>query len=490
MSHPLDKYWRFACLWSTGPENIRPCKWHSNSQPTGTWVTYVSYILFVYQYTPSIVVKGGQGCYPMLCCHPQNVCVVELQRMFEHSNIIRLRFSRTNFFYERTFVDARWSIFGSNIAERSFGLARGAMHARRYSWNLALTLVMSRRAAEKEAVLNINFQLEEKRERQSFLSFKHLSGRNLKQFVCFAPGIVCSGLKQAATGDAWGSILLGLVWLISGSSKSFICMERTTCSSCALCALCRQASYTYSPATPTLLSSLGHEEGAGAGSFSSFAVPLTTNDMEKSSAQAFATTTDWQSNGVSNRRSTRRLDKRLSGTRTGVCAAESCAKRPTASRWWTVTRRSLKWCMTRLGKFSSAGDNGVVDTVQDEADEKKTPLPESKILPILREVLTLQSSLSAKASVGAAMLCLQKQGQPSPGVVWEWWAGRRSVRPPRDDLPCSKADSRILYGCIFKIPAFLSKSTGLFRAQTPILLGTIMSLNQRFLIWWITVSDK
>ena len=41
----------------------------------------------------------------------------ELQRMFEHSNIIRLRFSRTNFFHERTFVDARWFIFGSKSAE-------------------------------------------------------------------------------------------------------------------------------------------------------------------------------------------------------------------------------------------------------------------------------------------------------------------------------------------------------------------------------------
>ena len=63
-----------------------------------------------------------------------------------------------------------------------------------------------------------------------------------------------------------------------------------------------------------------------------------------------------------------------------------------------------------------AGDNGVVYTLQDEADEK-TPLPESKVRPILREVLTLQSSLSAKAYVDAAMLCLRKQGQPSPGFV-------------------------------------------------------------------------
>ena len=62
------------------------------------------------------------------------------------------------------------------------------------------------------------------------------------------------------------------------------------------------------------------------------------------------------------------------------------------------------------------GDNGVVDTLQDEAD-KKTPLPESKTRPILREVLTLQSSLTAKASVGASMLWSAKAGQPSPGFV-------------------------------------------------------------------------
>ena len=56
-----------------------------------------------------------------------------------------------------------------------------------------------------------------------------------------------------------------------------------------------------------------------------------------------------------------------------------------------------------------AGDNGVVDALQNEAD-KKTPLPESITRPILREVLTLQSSLTAKASVSASMLCLWTQG--------------------------------------------------------------------------------
>ena len=174
------------------------------------------------------------------------------------------------------------------------------------------------------------------------------------------------------------SILLFLVWLSGCSSKSF--MERTTCSSCALCALCCQASLCTAQPHPHCF--LRHKEGAGAGSTSSSAVSLTTNDMEKSSsAGAFATTIDWRSDGVFNRRSTRKLDRRLSGTRTRVRVAETCAKRPTASRWWT--RRSSNWsrCMRKLGKFQFAGDNGVVDTIQDEADVK-TPLPDSKIRPI------------------------------------------------------------------------------------------------------------
>ena len=30
----------------------------------------------------------------------------------------------------------------------------------------------------------------------------------------------------------------------------------------------------------------------------------------------------------------------------------------------------MKWCMSKPGKFQFAGDNGVVDTIQVEADEK------------------------------------------------------------------------------------------------------------------------
>ena len=104
-----------------------------------------------------------------------DVSCVELQRMFEHSNIIRLRFSRTNFFYERTFVDARWSVFGVHIAERRFGrglgLARGS-HARMAP---LLKSCVDHDACQchvpeisRERSGNMNFQLEEKRERQSF----------------------------------------------------------------------------------------------------------------------------------------------------------------------------------------------------------------------------------------------------------------------------------------------------------------------------------
>ena len=134
---------------------------------------------------------------------------------------------------------------------------------------------------------------------------------------------------------------------------------------------------------------------------------------------AFATTIDWRSDGVSNRRSTHcdKLDRRLSGTRTGVRVAESCAKRPTASRWWM--RRSLKWsrCMSKLGKFSLQV-TVVLWTLFRTRLTKKHLFQNRKFAQLgLREVLTLQSSLSAKAAVGASMLCLRKQGQPSPGFV-------------------------------------------------------------------------
>ena len=83
---------------------------------------------------------------------------------------------------------------------------------------------------------------------------------------------------------------------------------------------------------------------------------LTTNDMESRAAQAFATTTDWQSNGGS----TRRLDRRLSGTCTGICLAESYAKRP--NRFALVDEEIIHVVHDQAREVQFAGDNGVVDT--------------------------------------------------------------------------------------------------------------------------------
>ena len=85
---------------------------------------------------------------------------------------------------------------------------------------------------------------------------------------------------------------------------------------------------------------------------------------------------DWMASPIAVQRT-----RRLFGTRTGVRVhvAESCAKRPTASRWWT--RRSLKWCMSKLGKFSLQVTTVLWMLFRTRLTEK-TPVPESKIRPI------------------------------------------------------------------------------------------------------------
>ena len=159
-------------------------------------------------------------------------------------------------------------------------------------------------------------------------------------------------------------------------------MERTTCSSCALCALCRQASpYT---AQPHLHCFLRHEEGAGAGSTSSSAVSLTTNDMEKSSSAGIRNH-DWLAIGW-------RLQSQINAqvrqatfwdTHRSSCSGEL---RQATDRFALVDEEIIEVVIIEVvyeqaREVQFAGDNGVVDTIQDEADEK-TPLPESKIRQI------------------------------------------------------------------------------------------------------------
>ena len=389
---------------------------------------------------------------------------LELQRMFEHSNIIRLRFSRTNFFYERTFVDVRWSVFDAHIAERSFGrgLARGS-HAR-----MALLLKscvdacqchVPERSAEKEAVtwtFNLKRSMKDNPSKVPNTQVAEIWNNSsvLRQAPC---SLAASKQRQVTLEEVSCSFLFGC------SSKSF--MERTTCSSCALCALCRQASlYTAQPHPHCFLR---HKEGAGAGSTSSAAVSLTTNDMEKSSSAGICNH-DWLAIGW-------RLQSQINAqvrqatfwdTHRSSCSGEL---RQATDGFALVDEEIIEVVTVyeKAREVQFAGDNGVVDTIQDEADEK-TLFQNRKFAQLdLHEVLTLQSSLSGKAAVGASMLCLQKQGQLSPGFVWEWWAGRRSVCQPRDDRQCCKADSRILWSCRFKRYPCPNQLV-CFRAQTTI----------------------
>ena len=238
---------------------------------------------------------------------------------------------------------------------------------------------MSRRSAEKEAV-TWTFNLKRSVKDNPSKVSNTLSGGNLKQCVCFAPGIVCSGRKQGS--DRWrlrkSSILLFLVWLSGCSSKSF--MERTTCSSCALCALCCQASLCTAQPHPHCF--LRHKEGAGAGSTSSSAVSLTTNDMEKSSSAGICNH-DWLAIGW-------RLQSQINAqvrqatfwdTHKSSCSGEL---RQATDRFALVDEEIIEvvtvyekarkvsvcrwqWC---CGHYSGRGWR------------KKTPLPDSKIRPI------------------------------------------------------------------------------------------------------------
>ena len=137
-----------------------------------------------------------------------NTHLLELQRMFEHSNIIRLRFSRTNFFHERTFVDARWSIFGSKSAElrRSRASAGprcscGACPGSRRSGNRPFNL-----NKEWKTIL-LKFRT----------PFRWRESETISRF-CAGHCVLWPQLEQAATGDTRRSKLLG--GLISGSPMS------------------------------------------------------------------------------------------------------------------------------------------------------------------------------------------------------------------------------------------------------------------------------
>ena len=86
-----------------------------------------------------------------------------------------------------------------------------------------------------------------------------------------------------------------------------------------------------------------------------------------------------------------------------------------------------------------AGDNGVVDTIQDEAEEK-TPLPEKFAQSGLREVLTLQSSLSAKAAVWCFHALSAKAG-----ATFSWFCSRVMSRE-EISMPAKRWPTSMLQG--------------------------------------------
>ena len=174
-------------------------------------------------------------------------------------------------------------------------------------------------------------------------------------------------------------------------------------------------------------------------------------------------------------------DRQLSWTRTGVRVAEL---RQATDRFALVDEEIVEVVLDQAGEVQFAGDNGVVDTLQDEADDN-TPLPESKIRPIdiLLEVLTLQSSLSAKASVDAVMLCLRKQGQSSPGFRFETdeqggdqFASQEMTYHAARQIPGSSERADLKYLDLLSCPNQLVCS----EHRHLLLPGAIMSLNKSF----------
>ena len=168
---------------------------------------------------------------------------------------------------------------------------------------------------------------------------------------------MCSGCKQAVTGDAWGSILLFLVWLfvkiVHGEDYMLFV-------SCALCALCHQVSlYTAQPHPHCFLR---HKEGASAGSTSSSAVSLTTDDMEMSSSAGICNH-DWLAIGwcLQSLINAQVRQSTFWDTHRSSCCGELCQA---TDRFVLVDEEIIEVVYEQAREVQFAGDNGVVDTNQ------------------------------------------------------------------------------------------------------------------------------
>ena len=178
-----------------------------------------------------------------------STCELELQRMFEHSNIIRLRFSRTNFFAnERSLTPV--GLFLAHTLRSEAPVSRiEAMYAWPYSWNLALTLVMSGRAAEKEAVtwtFNLKRSMKDNPSKVSstFLVAEILSLFCARHRVLWPQG----SQRQVTLEEVSCSVLFGWSQVRQNRSWKGLLALRVLSALFAV-----KSAYTYCPATPTLL---------------------------------------------------------------------------------------------------------------------------------------------------------------------------------------------------------------------------------------------
>ena len=99
-------------------------------------------------------------------------------------------------------------------------------------------------------------------------------------------------------------------------------------------------------------------------------------------------------------------DKRLSGTHRSSCCGE-LREATTASR---VDEKIIYVVQGQAWKVQFAGDIGVLNTLQNKADNKTFYGSKNLIHCDLCAIMTLQSSIAAKVSANAPMLRLLKSG--------------------------------------------------------------------------------
>ena len=279
----------------------------------------------------------------------------------------RLRFSRTNFFYEWTFVDARWSVFGSHVVERSFGLARGPwepfVHGATlevFCWRLSCPGEQQWKKRQHELstwreawkTILLKFQT----------PYKWRKSETIRLF-CAMHRV----LWLQASSDRWR-----LRKYLARSCLADIRCDKIVHGRDYMLFVCSLRSLPSSQpihnAQPHPRCSDRHKEGAGAGSFSNSDVSLTTNDMEQSSSAGICShdklAIQWRLQSQINAQVRQATFKDVHVHRSW-CSGKL---RQATDRFTLVDEEIIDLVYDRAREVQFAGDNGVVNTLHDEAD--------------------------------------------------------------------------------------------------------------------------